>query len=152
MVSTADSLGLAGMKTALAEGLESSGFKAAEEYTDIVLGDIEGCSAVWALDNVRLTDTGRRIDSGGAAVSGEIVFKVKLMGKAGRFGDHISFDERCFEACAETAMIRGFGSVTVELGASGSDMKSMRLTREMKVTFGVCMKETSSGKAGNYGV
>ena len=151
MVKILDSLGLYEIKSALAETLENAGFKTFEEYTDIVLGDIEGCSAVWALDNVRLTDSGRRIDSGDAAVAGEIVFKVKLMGKAGRFGDHNSFDDRCFDACAGAAMIRGFGGVTVELGASGSDMKSMRLVRKMKVIFGVCLKEVSEN-GGNHGI
>jgi hypothetical protein len=48
-------------------------------------------------------------------------------------------------------MIRGFGGVTVELGASGSDMKSMRLVREMKVIFGVCLKEVSEN-GGNHGI
>ncbi|SEL40253.1 hypothetical protein [Ruminococcus albus] len=143
MIMTADSLGLGEIKEALAEVLESAGFSAMEEYTDIVLGDVEGCTAVWALDSVRLVDAGKRIDSGDAAVSGEIVFRVKLMGKAGRFGDHNSFDDRCFEACAGAAMIRDFGAVTVELGASGRDMQSMRLVREMKVVFGVCMKQVS---------
>ena len=151
MVKILDSLGLYEIKSALAEVLENSGFKAFEEYTDIILGDIEGCTAVWTLDNVRLTDSGRRIDSGDAAVSGEIVFKVKLMGKAGMFGDHIGFDDRCFDACAGAAMIRGFGGVTVELGASGSDMQHMRLVREMKVIFGVCLKEVSES-GGNHGI
>ena len=100
-----------------------------------------------AIISAFLTDSGRRIDSGDAAVSGEIVFKVKLMGKAGMFGDHNSFDDRCFDACAGAAMIRGFGGVTVELGASGSDMKSMRLVREMKVIFGVRLKEVSENGA-----
>lgn len=147
-ITLTDSLGLGEIKEALAEALENAGFRTMEEYTDIVLGDIEGCTAVWALDGVRLTDAGRRIDSGDAAVNGEIVFRVKLMGKADRFGDHISFDDRCFDACAGAVMIRDFGSVTVELGASGSDMQSMRLRREMRVIFNVCMKEDTAENGG----
>ena len=143
MVKILDSLGLGDIKSALAVVLENAGFKAFEEYTDIVLGEVEGCTAVWALDGVKLTDSGRRIDSGDAAVTGEIVFKVKLMGKSEMFGDHIGFDDRCFDACAGAALIRDFGRVTVELGASASDMQHMRLTREMKVSFGVCLKEVS---------
>ena len=96
MVKILDSLGFGDIKSALAEVLENAGFKAFEEYTDIVLGEVEGCTAVWALDGVKLTDSGRRIDSGDAAVTGEIVFKVKLMGKAEMFGDHIGFGKHRF--------------------------------------------------------
>lgn len=142
-----DSLGLTGIKSALNEVLENAGFTALEEYTDIVLADIEGCSAVWALEDIKLTDAGRRIDSGDAAVLGEIGFRVKLMGKTGMFGDHITFDDRCSEACAGAAMIRNYGSVSVTLGAVKNDTQIWRLVREMRVVFGVSMKQTHEGSA-----
>lgn len=144
MNSLKDSLDLNGLKTELVRRLGSAGFEAVEEYTDTDSRKIRGDIAVWSVDEIQLTAAGMRIDTAMVSARAEISVKVRLMGEVGTFEDHIEFDDKCFDACAEIACMWQFGAYSVKLGRTGSDMQQKRLVREMDIRFRVSMSETRS--------
>lgn len=137
-----DSLDLGGLKAELVRRLGMAGFETAEEYTDMDSRAVTGCLAVWSVGEIELTAAGMRADTGLTSVKADICIKVRLMGNVGSFGDHAEFDDRCFDACAETACMWSFGVRSTKLGSSRSDMQQKRLVRELELHFFVSMNET----------
>ena len=138
-----DELGLRLIKTELVRVLENAGFTAVEEYTDFDSRSADGCIAVWGLESVKLTEAGRRANTAYEAVSGELVFNVRLYGKLDSYGSREVFDGMCADACGRTSELRTYGIVSTELGALQRDAQQRRLLRKMKVGYRICLKRIS---------
>lgn len=137
-----DGLGLGLINERLAKALETAGFTAVEQYTDLDIRSAEGCPAVWSVDSVKLEDAGLRMNAGGrAAVRAEVGYRILLMGSLGDFGDRGELNDRCYEVCAELAGMRYFGNISVELGEMRADMGQKRLVRELRAVFKLYMQE-----------